>query len=232
MSTSGDNGTWNPQGNPLDAQNGGQDPWAQPPAQQGSSEQPAAPQDPYGQPAAAEGQDVYGQQNPYGQQPAAPQDPYGQASGASAADPYGQVSGASASDPYGQGQQNWSPVGGSGTSATDPYGQSGFGQGDAAYGQQGPGQQGPAQAPMAGANGPVPPGEPQSRLVVGLLGIFLGGFGVHRFLLGYTTIGIIQIVVTFLTCGIGSWWGLIEGIMVLAKSPSFERDAHGRPLKD
>ena len=68
--------------------------------------------------------------------------------------------------------------------------------------------------------------------MVGLLGIFLGGFGVHRFLLGYTTIGIIQIAVTVFTCGIGAWWGLIEGIMVLAKSPTFERDAHGRPLKD
>lgn len=247
MSTPGDSGTWNTQGNPLDAQNGGQDPWAQPPAQQGSSEQapaqqdawahpsaqqPAAPQDPYGQQPAAGEQGVYGQQNPYGQQPAAPQDPYGQASGVSASDPYGQASGASASDPYGQGQQNWSPVGGSGTSASDPYSQSSSGQADPAYGQQGYGQQGAGQAPMAGANGAVPPGEPQSRLVVGLLGIFLGGFGVHRFLLGYTTIGIIQIVVTFITCGIGAWWGLIEGIMVLAKSPSFERDAHGRPLKD
>ena len=248
MSTPGDNGTWNPQGNPLDAQAGGQDPWAQPPAQQGSSELPAAPQDPYGQQPSAGTQDVYGQQNPYAQQPSAgsqdvygQQNPYGQQP-AAPQDPYGQPSGASASDPYGQSQQNWSPVGGSGTSASDPYSQSGFEQGDASqgqqaygqqdYGQQDYGQQGAGQAPMAGAGGTMPPGEPQSRLVVGLLGIFLGGFGVHRFLLGYTTVGIIQIVVTLLTCGFGAWWGLIEGIMVLAKSPTFERDAHGRPLKD
>ncbi|MGO3314010.1 MAG: TM2 domain-containing protein [Brachybacterium tyrofermentans] len=65
-----------------------------------------------------------------------------------------------------------------------------------------------------------------------LLGIFLGGFGVHRFLLGYTTIGIVQILVTLITCGFGAWWGIIEGIMVLAKSPTFERDARGRPLTD
>jgi TM2 domain-containing membrane protein YozV len=67
---------------------------------------------------------------------------------------------------------------------------------------------------------------------VGILGIFLGGFGVHRFLMGYTAIGVIQIVVTFVTCGFGAVWGLIEGIMVLAKAQAFERDAHGRPLKD
>lgn len=76
----------------------------------------------------------------------------------------------------------------------------------------------------------------QSRLVVGLLGIFLGAFGVHRFLLGYTTIGIIQVAVTVLSCfllyPLVQIWGLIEGIMVLAKSPAFERDAHGRPLND
>ena len=50
----------------------------------------------------------------------------------------------------------------------------------------------------------------KSRLVAGLLGIFLGGFGVHRFYLGWTGIGIAQIVVTILTCGLGALWGLVE----------------------
>ena len=180
-----------------------------------------APQDPYAQPqqdpwAQPPGaQDAYGQQDPYGQQPATGQAPFGQPN------PYGQPSVNSASDPYGPGQQAWSPAPGSGPSASDPYAQDG-----AAYGQPSAGQ-----APYAeGATAPA--GEPQSRLVVGLLGIFLGGFGVHRFLLGYTTIGIIQIAVTVLTCGFGAWWGLVEGIMVLAKAQAFERDAHGRPLRD
>ena len=56
------------------------------------------------------------------------------------------------------------------------------------------------------------------KLVAGLLGILLGGFGVHKFYLGYTKEGIIQIVVTFVTCGAGSLVGLIEGIMYLTKS--------------
>ncbi len=38
--------------------------------------------------------------------------------------------------------------------------------------------------------------ERKSKLAAGLLGIFLGGFGVHRFYLGYTTMGVIQIVVS------------------------------------
>jgi hypothetical protein len=39
-------------------------------------------------------------------------------------------------------------------------------------------------------------------------------------------------VVTILTCGIGSLWGLVEGIMILAGAESFRTDADGRPLQD
>ena len=47
----------------------------------------------------------------------------------------------------------------------------------------------------------------KSKLVAGLLGIFLGGFRIHRFYLGFTTIGVVQIIVTIVTCGIGALWG-------------------------
>lgn len=70
----------------------------------------------------------------------------------------------------------------------------------------------------------------KSKLVAGLLGILLGGIGVHNFYLGNTTRGIIQIVVSFVTCGIGSLWGFIEGIMILTGSIS--TDANGNPLGD
>ncbi len=73
------------------------------------------------------------------------------------------------------------------------------------------------------------PGE-KSKLVAGLLGIFLGGFGIHRFYLGYTGIGIIQIVVTICTCGIGHLWGFIEGILILVGN--INKDAQGNPLKE
>ena len=95
-------------------------------------------------------------------------------------------------------------------------------------------QQPPAyQQPMAAGGVPAvgPDGTPlKSKMVAGLLGIFLGGFGVHNFYLGNTNKGIIQIVVTILTCGIGGIWGLIEGIMIL--TGSIKTDAYGLPLID
>lgn len=78
--------------------------------------------------------------------------------------------------------------------------------------------------------------QPKSRLAAGLLGIFLGGLGIHRFYLGYTTIGVIQIVLTvflgIFTLGIVALWGLVEGIMILAGANYFQRDAKGIPLRD
>ena len=60
------------------------------------------------------------------------------------------------------------------------------------------------------------------KMMAGLCGIFLGSLGVHKFILGYTTPGIILAAITVLTCGIGSLLtgliGLIEGIIYLSKS--------------
>jgi TM2 domain-containing membrane protein YozV len=56
------------------------------------------------------------------------------------------------------------------------------------------------------------------KILAGILGIVVGGFGVHKFVLGYTTEGIIQIVITFLTCGAGGIVGIVEGIIYLTKS--------------
>lgn len=56
------------------------------------------------------------------------------------------------------------------------------------------------------------------KVLAGVLGIVLGGFGVHKFILGYTKEGIIQIIITVVTCGMASIIGLIEGIIYLTKS--------------
>jgi len=56
------------------------------------------------------------------------------------------------------------------------------------------------------------------KLPAGLCGILLGGLGIHKFILGYTTEGIIEIVITLVTCGLGGIIGLIEGIIYLTKS--------------
>ncbi|MFW6174510.1 MAG: NINE protein [Chloroflexota bacterium] len=69
----------------------------------------------------------------------------------------------------------------------------------------------------------------RSRIAAGILGIVLGGLGVHRFYLGNIGIGIIQIVVTFITLGIGALWGFVEGIIIIAGANW--KDADGRPLR-
>ena len=72
--------------------------------------------------------------------------------------------------------------------------------------------------------------EAKSKLAAGLLGILLGGLGVHRFYLGYVGIGIAQIAVTLVTFGFGAIWGFIEGILIL--TGSINQDAKGNPLRD
>ena len=60
------------------------------------------------------------------------------------------------------------------------------------------------------------------KIVAGILAILVGSLGVHKFVLGYTTEGVIMLLVTVLTCGIAgvvmSIIGIIEGIMYLTKS--------------
>ena len=88
-----------------------------------------------------------------------------------------------------------------------------------------------ATSPAAPAAVPTPPQYSQtaqppqskSKVAAGLLAIFLGGLGIHKFYLGYTTQGIILLLVSFLgilllgpviACVIS----LIEGIIYLTRS--------------
>ena len=60
------------------------------------------------------------------------------------------------------------------------------------------------------------------KLAAGLCGILLGLFGVHKFILGYQTAGLIMLLVTVLTFFLGGFVmgiiGLVEGIIYLTKS--------------
>jgi TM2 domain-containing membrane protein YozV len=77
----------------------------------------------------------------------------------------------------------------------------------------------PPPGPGPGAYSPGPTGQVESKkILAGVLGILLGGLGVHKFVLGYTKEGLLQILITVVTCGIGSIIGLIEGIIYLTKS--------------
>ena len=61
----------------------------------------------------------------------------------------------------------------------------------------------------------------KSKLVAGLLAIFLGAFGIHKFYLGYTGTGIAMLLITLLTLGLGAVVmeiiGIIEGVLYLTK---------------
>ncbi|MCX4995502.1 NINE protein [Streptomyces longwoodensis] len=139
--------------------------------------------------------------------------------------------------PYGAGQAG-------------PYGSPQQGYGQQAYGQPGYGQQGYTQGgyqqpgygyPQGGA---VPPGSytgdpnapygydpygrpysDKSKIVAGILQLFLGTFGVGRFYIGNVGLGLAQLF----TCGGFGIWALIDGIILLTSSNT--TDAQGRVLR-
>lgn len=68
-------------------------------------------------------------------------------------------------------------------------------------------------------NNPQRVRQDNKKLPAGLLAIILGSLGIHKFLLGYTTEGIIWLVISICTCGtVTTLLGLIEGIIYLTKS--------------
>ena len=62
----------------------------------------------------------------------------------------------------------------------------------------------------------------EKKIIAGVLGILLGAFGIHKFVLGYTVEGIIMLAITLFTCGFGGMVtgiiGLVEGIIYLTKT--------------
>jgi TM2 domain-containing membrane protein YozV len=60
------------------------------------------------------------------------------------------------------------------------------------------------------------------KIAAGVCGILLGALGIHKFILGLTTPGLIMLLVSVLTCGFGAIpmgiIGLVEGIIYLTKS--------------
>jgi TM2 domain-containing membrane protein YozV len=140
---------------------------------------------------------------------------------------------------YGYGQQPTSgPAYGQPVSGQPGYG---YGQPQQPYYDPNQQQMQPyAQQPQPGYQQPAGYGQPQydslgrpisdkSKVVAGILGIALGGFGAGRFYTGHTSIAVAQLLVTIFTCGLGHFWGLIDGIMILVNGGT---DAQGRVLRD
>jgi TM2 domain-containing membrane protein YozV len=76
----------------------------------------------------------------------------------------------------------------------------------------------------------------KSKLVAGLLGIFVGGLGIHNFYLGFNSRGLIQLLMSTvgsftIIAPIFSWlWGFIEGIQIISASKPV--DSKGNVLQD
>ena len=66
------------------------------------------------------------------------------------------------------------------------------------------------------------PAGAEKKIAAGICGILLGALGIHKFILGNTTPGLIMLLVSILTIGIAApimgLIGLIEGIIYLTKS--------------
>jgi len=118
------------------------------------------------------------------------------------------------------------PRGGYPPPAQSPYGYAGYAPPPYGYG-------GPMMAQLGAPYGVDPitgvPFSDKSRVVAGMLQIFLGGFGAGRFYTGHTMLAIAQICVTFFTCGIGILWPLVDGVLMLTGRVT---DSDGRPLRD
>jgi TM2 domain-containing membrane protein YozV len=60
------------------------------------------------------------------------------------------------------------------------------------------------------------------KVAAGICAILLGSLGIHKFILGYKTEGLIMLLVTVLTCGIAGLItgpiAIVEGIIYLTKS--------------
>ena len=126
------------------------------------------------------------------------------------------------------------------------------------HGQQPPGPPPHGQAPPPGGGYPPPPGgypppgypygpyganpsapygyhpvtgvpfSDKSKIVAGLLQILVP-LGIGRMYMGQVGLGVAQLVVTLVTCGVGALWPIIDGILILINGGT---DEHGRPLRD
>ncbi len=114
---------------------------------------------------------------------------------------------------------------GYGVPGPDANEQAAYAAGQQAYGQPAYGQPAYGQPFAAGA--------PKQWIVAVLLAFFLGTLGIHNFYLGYTTKGVIQLVLTITVIGIfvSGPWALIDFIMLIMRSGSYATDAQGQPLQ-
>ena len=65
----------------------------------------------------------------------------------------------------------------------------------------------------------------KSKVAAGILQI-IPGLGIGRFYLGYTSIGIAQLLLSLFTCGIGAIWCFVDGIIILCSQDITDADGN------
>ena len=151
---------------------------------------------------------------------------------------YGTAYDAPAASSYAQPEQGYGVPGpdanAQGAYGADAYGEPGYEQAAYAAGQQAYGQPAYGQ-PAYGqpAYGQPVVGAPKQWIVALLLAFFLGPLGIHNFYLGYTTKGIIQLVISLTAVGliVTGIWAFIDFIMIIMRSGPYATDAQGQPLQ-
>ena len=88
-----------------------------------------------------------------------------------------------------------------------------------------------AQQPAFGQGAYATP--PKQWIVALLLAFFVGVFGIHNFYLGYTTKGVIQLILSVTGIGliVTGVWAFVEFIMIIMRYGAYGCDAQGRPLE-
>ncbi|MGB9306861.1 MAG: NINE protein [Mycobacterium sp.] len=72
----------------------------------------------------------------------------------------------------------------------------------------------------------------KSKTIAGLLQLLglIGIAGIGRIYIGQTGLGVAQLIVGWVTCGVGAVvWGIIDAVLILTDNAS---DPWGRPLRD
>ena len=166
--------------------------------------------------------------SPYGQPPEQAQQPYQQ--------PYGQPEQVPQQyqNPYGQPYQNTYEQPNQGQQYQNPYGQPNQGQQQYqnAYGQPNQGQQqyqnqNPYGQQTYQGSAADPSWPLKSKTAAGLLALFVGGLGIHKFYLGQVGLGIVYLL--FCWTGIPAIIAFIEAIIYLTMDDrAFEQKYHCR----
>lgn len=82
-------------------------------------------------------------------------------------------------------------------------------------GQYNPYQQGPYNPQQPSGPYNCPPDAASKKILCGIMAILFGGLGIHYFIMGKVSAGILTILLSLVTCGLWTLLMLVQGILIL-----------------